>query len=143
MTHKFLSLLLVLGASFTVHAQVTLPPLIAPDVAPLVIDPLAPAIPCAEILDHMDKYGKMIVDHNQSLTGFLDQITNKVGEWYSLLSPLEDTTQKLTVGTFSVLQEGGDSIANISRMADDNSSLLASEYANILSSLKTCKIMEK
>lgn len=143
MTKNILFLLLVFAASATLqslHAQVSLAPIIVPTLVPAEIDPFAPAIPCAEITMHLDKYAKMVFEHSQSLNSFLDQISGKMNEWYAQLNPLEDSKAKIPVGAFSVLQDGSSQISDLSRMADDNASLLASEIANIISSLKTCKI---
>ncbi|MBX3021324.1 MAG: hypothetical protein KF799_06555 [Bdellovibrionales bacterium] len=94
---------------------------------------------CAEIADRLVDYNNMARSHDQSVSGFLSQVVERVMNWYSLLQPLEGTTQAIPADTFQPLQSGAEQISNITNLAFDNSELLANELDRIIVSLRQCQ----
>lgn len=117
---------------------VTLPPIGPAPSGTLPIDPDGPSIACDQIFERLQKYNTMAREHDSSISLFLNDVTNRIADWYALLSPLEGGAQELPVGTFSVLESGGTEIANASNLAADNSALLAIEMDKILAAVGEC-----
>jgi hypothetical protein len=123
-------------------AIAAVPPALAPIPEPpqdrLPIDEQAPNYPCDQVLDKLVTYNQMARQHDQSISSFLGEVTQKLGDWYAQLSPLEGSTQDLPAGTFAPIQDGSDQIAKITDLAFDNSELLANEMDRIIVSLREC-----
>ena len=133
--------ILTLVFSFSLSAlALDLQPLPAPKGEALPIQIGQPPIPCDQIVNRMVKYQQMVSAQENSLTGFLGQVAEKISGWYSQLSPLEGTTQTLTPGSFESLKDGADKIASLSDMAFDNTDLLTQELEHIVGSLRGCSL---
>ena len=104
----------------------------------LPIDPSEPNIACDQILARLEKYNQMAREHDGSVAGFLGEVTQKLVDWYDLLSPFENSDRKIPVDTFQPLLRGSDQVANITNLAFDNSDLLAIEMEKIIASLRNC-----
>ena len=113
-----------------------------PNDPPLPIKSGEPPIACDQIINRLVAYNQMARQHDQSLTSFLGDVSQKVGGWYGLLSPLENTPQTLAAGTFLALKDGSDKISQITDMAYDNSALLAAELDHIIGSLRACPVVK-
>lgn len=125
--------------SAAIHATpIQLAPLDEPVDPVLPIDSASPPIPCDQILDRLTSYNEMAREHDQSLLSYMDQISSRLTEWHTQLSPLEGKTEELPVGTFSVLQDGATKLSNLNGAASENSSLLAIELDTIIASLRDC-----
>lgn len=114
-----------------------------PKAAPLPIQQEQKLYPCDQIVKALTAYNQMARQHDQSITAFLGEVTQKVTDWYATLSPLEKTTQTLPEGTFLPLQDGAQKISSITDLAFDNSNLLAIEMDRILGSLRECNLLNK
>lgn len=137
MLKKMSFITLILVTSFGAKA-LTLAPISNPNDAPLPIKAGEPPIACDQIINRLVAYNQMARQHDQSLTSFLGDVTQKVNDWYSQLSPLENTPQTLAAGTFLPLKEGSDKISQLTDMAYDNSALLAAELDHIIGSMRAC-----
>lgn len=129
---------LMASAASVMAGAVTLPSVIDPNDAPLPIKKEAAPIPCDQILARLTNYNSMARQHDQSLTSFLSDVSDKASGWYDLLSPLEGAPQTLSVGTFAPLKDGADKISQITDLAFNNSTLLAQEMDHILTSMRAC-----
>lgn len=98
---------------------------------------------CDQIMKALTTYNQMARQHDQSITAFLGEVTQKVAGWYGILSPLENTPQTLPEGTFLPLQDGAEKISKVTDLAFDNSDLLARELDRILGSLRACNLVNK
>lgn len=130
---------LALFFSFSASA-VTLKPIPNAPTARLPINMDAPNYSCAEIAQKLADYNTMARSHDQSVTSFLGQVIDRVGEWYSVLQPLENTATPIAADTFKPLQTGAEQISEITNMAFDNSERLANELDRIIVSLSLCEI---
>lgn len=99
-----------------------------------------PNIACDQINARLTKYSDMARSHNNSVTAFLTQLTQVVGEWHDLLSPYENNGKTLETGTFDILTESGEKIYQATDYAINNTSLLANELDRIIVSLRDCSI---
>jgi len=122
------------------RGAITLQPIVQPNDPKLPIATDQPPIACDQIVAAMQNYKQMQQAHENSLTSFLSDVGGKVSAWYTQLSPLEGTNQPIPVGTFSVLQDGGNKISTITDMAFDNTDLLSQELDHIITSLQGCAI---
>lgn len=132
----------LLGAGFGVHA-VILQPIPEPKSVPIPIAREAPPIPCAQILEELQRYHQLARQHDQSLLIFLAQVGDKIKGWHAVLQPLEGTTQYLEHDTFLPLQEGADKVRQITKMAEENSEILAIAMDNLIGSLANCTLTGK
>jgi hypothetical protein len=99
----------------------------------------ATPVPCDQLVTRLVDYNRQARQHDQSLTGFLGQVSDKITLWYSVLSPLEGTTQTIDPQTFAPLKDGADKVTQIKDMAFDNSDLLANELDTLIESLRACQ----
>ena len=125
-----------------VFAAVTLPPLTT-TAPPTVPAPPTAALTCDQVAAAIAAYGKAVGTNNDGVTSFIDNISSQVTNWYTLLQPLEGTTQQIATGTFSPLQDGATQISNIEDLNAQNSAYLAKQFAAITKALATCTIASK
>lgn len=131
-------LYILMSLTATQALAVSLPEISNPPTTPLPIDRNQANIPCDQLMARLTKYNQMARQHDQSVTGFLGEVTQKLGTWHALLSPLEGTAQTIAPGTFDPLRNGGDQISKITDYAFDNTELLANELDRIIVSLRDC-----
>lgn len=136
---RFIATIAVLFSAASAHA-VQLPAIPEAPSDRLPIEKFGDTYDCSEIALRLSEYNNMARQHDQSITAYLGQVIDKLGEWYNLLEPLEGKNQTLATGTFQPLQEGAGQMSNITDRAFDNSELLAGEMDRILTSLQACKI---
>ncbi len=138
-----IALMMISYSAVSVVRAVSLPELEAGEDKVLPIDSTAPDVPCDQIQQRLESFHRMSNDHHSSVATFLGQVEQKLNEWHSLLSPLEETNQNLPAGTFWPLQDGAQKVAMITDRAWENSFLLANELDRIIFSLRSCALTPK
>lgn len=136
---RILAAAFVLIAATAQAKAVTLQPIPQAPTQRLPIQTDAPNYSCAEVADKLEAYNTMARSHDQSVSSFLGQVTEKAMQWYSDLQPLEGKSQQIKEGTFEPIQTGATEIGNITNLAFDNSELLANELDRIIVSLRQCQ----
>lgn len=132
-----ISLLFVLTTAFAVP----LPALPAGQVKRLPVEKDAPLYACAEVPAKLAAYDQMARQHDQSVSAFLGEVSQKLNEWYDLLTPFEG--KPAGAGSFEPLAGGAAQVSLVTDLAWDNTELLASEMDRILRSLEACSIQKK
>lgn len=130
------------SGSFKAYA-LELQPLPQSQVDRVDVDPDAPdEIPCNEILSRLETYNQMARSHDQAVATFLLQTVERIMDWHSILNPFEGETVSLPQGLFAPIQEGADTISEVTNMAYDNAELLSLEMDRIITSLRDCQITD-
>ncbi len=140
MTAAWLYILLGLSGNHALAAA--LPDIPNPPQIRLPIDKGQANIPCDQIATRLNKYNQMARQHDQSVTAFLGEVTQKLSIWHDMLAPLEGTTQTIAVGTYDPLQTGSEQISKITDYAFDNTELLANELDRIIVSMRDCTALQ-
>jgi hypothetical protein len=137
----FFATIQVYAALISVPATAqTLAPLPKGNVQRLALSDKSVQYGCHEIVDKLVAYNDMARQHDQSISTFLSEVADRLGSWFTVLLPFEGGAQPVAEGTFAPLQSGSEHILKITDMAYENSSLLAAEMDNILTSLQACKV---
>lgn len=137
-----MSLLSVFLFASSVHAFV-LQPIPEPQIPKLEINLDDPSLPCDQIVNRLLKYNDMARQHDQSVAGFVAEVSTLVAGWHTGLQSYEGRQQRIAPGTFDELLKGSEKIARVTDAAFDNSSLLAAELDRIIIALRDCSDVNK
>ena len=138
---------ILLFFAITTHAQNPSPelaqsnlPAIPVSESPALPPPIKEVIPCDQIMSHMVEYQKKVSAAENSLSTFLNQVSERVSEWYELLQPLEGSRGEIPAGQFAPLKDGAEKISARADQALENTDVLTTELSTILTSLRSCSI---